>query len=210
MPDQEKILQKWEEAYTCYDYEDLPWETLDPDEEIVRIVKENKMRKGTVLDVGCGAGTNSIFLAERGLQVVGVDISPSAIAIAEKRAREAGVMIKFIVANAYELDLRKESFNLILDRGCFHHIPKEHRKKYIKQNHNLLKKNGMYYLQAFSDSNKWQQENLFSVDRIKSYFGRHFKILESNKVVHTQPDMNKVYLNSVLMKKRVKSKPKKK
>jgi len=198
---EQQISESWDETYKHHDFKDLPWETVEPDKELVRVLKEKKIVKCKMLDIGCGAGTNSIFLAKQGLDVTGIDISQTAIKIAEKRAKEAGVKIKFSVENAYELKFSKNSFDFIFDRGCFHHIPLQHRENYVKQNYDILRTNGKYYLHAFSDSNNWQQENLFSLERIKSYFGKYFKILEAREIVHTQPNGEKVYLRSVLMQK---------
>ena len=195
------IKESWDESYKHHDFKELPWETVKPDKELVRILKESKIVKCKVLDIGCGAGTNSIYLAEEGFDVTGVDISSTAIKIAKKRAKEARVKVRFSVGNAYNLKFPKDNFDFIFDRGCFHHIPPELRDAYVKQNKSLLKDKGKYYLHAFSDSNNWQQENLFSIERIDSYFGKYFKILEVGEIVHTQPNGDKVYLRSVFMQK---------
>ncbi len=196
-----EIKNRWESAYKSRDFRQLPWETVEPDKEVVNLVKSGKIKTGKVLDLGCGSGTNSIFLAKSGAKVVGLDISPSAIKIAKERAEAENVKCKFIVGNAYELDFPEEIFDLILDRGCFHHIPIEFREKFIKGVNRVLKKSGMYFLQAFSDSNQWGQENEFSLKRLKNYFGKYFEFLESKEIVHMQPTGEKVFLWSVLMKK---------
>ena len=198
---EQHLKESWDEAYKRHDFRELPWETVKPDEELVRILREEKIKECKVLDIGCGSGTNSIFLAKNGFDVVGVDISPTAIEIAKKRAEDAGVKVEFLVANAYALKFAKNSFDFVFDRGCFHHIPVEYRGKYVKQNHLLLAEKGKYYLHAFSDRNGWHQENLFSLEKIKSYFGDYFKILEAEEIEHTTPDGEKVYLRSLFMRK---------
>lgn len=195
------LRESWDETYRHHDYKELPWETVNPDQELNRLLKEKEIDKCKVLDIGCGAGTNSILLAKNDFDVTGVDISPAAIEIAKRRSKEAGVKIKFLVGNAYNLKFLKGSFDFIFDRGCFHHIPIEYRNKYVKQNSHLLAEKGKYYLHAFSDSNDWHQENLFSLEKIKSYFGRFFKILDEGEIVHTTPDEEKVYLRYVFMQK---------
>ena len=119
---EQHLKESWDETYKRHDFRKLPWETVKPDEELVRILKEGKMKKCKVLDIGCGSGTNSIFLAKHGFDVVGVDISPTAIKLAKKRTKDVGVKVKLLVANAYILKFAKNSFDFVFDRGCFHHI----------------------------------------------------------------------------------------
>ncbi|HEY1570388.1 MAG TPA: class I SAM-dependent methyltransferase [Pseudonocardiaceae bacterium] len=59
---------------------------------------------GTVLDVGCGAGRQSIALARRGCRVVGVDKSVEFLAVAAERAQQAGLSVEFRHADAREMD----------------------------------------------------------------------------------------------------------
>ena len=67
---------------------------------------------GTALDVGCGAGQNSIWLAARGWDVTGIDIAPSAIDAATKAARVAGVDVNFLVADTRHWST-PETFDLV-------------------------------------------------------------------------------------------------
>ncbi|MDJ0791014.1 MAG: class I SAM-dependent methyltransferase [Acidimicrobiia bacterium] len=57
---------------------------------------------GSFLDLGCGAGQNSIWLAQRGWDVTGVDIAPSAIRLATEAARDMNVTATFLVADLTE------------------------------------------------------------------------------------------------------------
>lgn len=196
-----RIKEHWESAYRDNDFTILPWETVEPDKELVKLIEDRKIKLGKILDLGCGSGTNSIFMAKAGAEVFGLDISPSAIGIAKERARAQSLKCNFIVGNAYQLDFQKESFDFVLDRGCFHHIPIEFREKYIKGVHRVLKKSGKYFLQAFSKKNRWEVWNEFSLDDLKNYFEKYFKFLEINEITHTQPNGEKVVLWSILMKK---------
>ena len=91
---EQHIKESWDETYRHHGYKELPWETVEPDKELVRILKQKKITKCKVLDIGCGAGTNSIFLAKNGFDVTGIDISPIAISIAKVRAKEAGLEVR--------------------------------------------------------------------------------------------------------------------
>lgn len=99
-----------------------PWDHQQVPRELMELVAP--LPRGTALDVGCGTGTQAIYLAQQGFEVVGVDVVNKPILSANRRAREAGVSVRFVVADAsadgVELD---GPFGLILDYGCFHSVP---------------------------------------------------------------------------------------
>lgn len=104
---------------------------------------------GRALDVGCGSGTNAITLAQRGWQVVGVDLAASAISIARTKARKAKVKAQFLVANVSRLANVGEPFNLLLDIGCFHNLTEIERIRFVKNLDNLLTPGGFYLNYTF-------------------------------------------------------------
>lgn len=77
-----------------------------------------------VLDVGCGDGTNAITLAKLGARVTGVDISPGAIAVAERRAELNGVAhrARFICAPLETAALEPHAFDIIWGDAILHHL----------------------------------------------------------------------------------------
>lgn len=72
-----------------------------------------------VADLGCGTGSLSVLLAERGHHVTGVDLSPKMIALAEKKARAAGVAVEFCIGDAADPRLPAGSFDVVLSRHVF-------------------------------------------------------------------------------------------
>ncbi len=84
----------WEQAYTDGHIES------PLDSHVLQLAPELDI--GTALDLGCGAGQNSIWLAERGWSVTGADLSPSAIDLARQAATEAGISATFVVADTRE------------------------------------------------------------------------------------------------------------
>ena len=60
---EERIKSDWESAYSESDIKSLPWEAWKPPERLVKFVESGKIKTGKAIDLGCGLGTNSIYLA---------------------------------------------------------------------------------------------------------------------------------------------------
>lgn len=112
---------------------ELPWDTGEPSSELVRRLDAGQIpRGGDAVDLGCGTGTQAIYLAGQGFQVVGIDISPTAVEQAKRNAQEAGKDdIRFVAGSVLELQGIGEPFDFIFDRGCYHHIRKENLKLFL-------------------------------------------------------------------------------
>ncbi|HEY5199012.1 MAG TPA: class I SAM-dependent methyltransferase [Solirubrobacteraceae bacterium] len=78
-----------------------------------------------VLDVGCGQGWTSVFLAESGFEVTGIDIAPANIRLAEERARRWGLeSARFIEADMDDFAI-EERFDLVLVFDALHHTARQ-------------------------------------------------------------------------------------
>ncbi len=84
------------------------------------------------LDIGCGTGVDSVFMAQHGLKVTAVDFVPRALEFARKRAKENKVEVEFVGGDVTELVLEGE-YDLIFDSGCLHSFDSEKRIKYKKK-----------------------------------------------------------------------------
>lgn len=85
------------------------------------------LERRTVLDVGTGTGRAAIALALRGAAVTGVDASPEMLAVAEKRARDAGVGVTFTRGDAHGLGFPDRSFDAVVCLRVLMHTPDWHR-----------------------------------------------------------------------------------
>lgn len=113
----------------------------------------NGLKKGRLaLDLGCGPAQHAIALAKKGFRVLAIDYAPSALKIARKSARKAGVInrITFICKDILDLRFEKETFDVIIDSMCFHHIRKQDWKVYWMNVECFLKRGGYYILSAFT------------------------------------------------------------
>lgn len=87
---------------------------------------------GTVLDVGCGEGRNSIFLAEKGFIVDAFDISEAGIGKAKRIAMEREIVMNFYCRDLAKYIFEKD-YNVILSHGVLHLCEKIDRDKFIEQ-----------------------------------------------------------------------------
>lgn len=98
---------------------ETPWDTGKPSEELLRVLGTGKLTGKTVLEFGCGTGTNAIELARRGFFVTATDIAEPAIRMARDKARAAAVNVDFRVADVLKDDL-DGPFDILFDRGVYH------------------------------------------------------------------------------------------
>jgi SAM-dependent methyltransferase len=87
-----------------------------------RVVSRNAIQPCRALELGCGTGTNCVWLAQQGFEVTGVDVAPLAVEQAEKQARAAGVKAHFVVADVLHLPDLEGPFAFFFDRGCYHAV----------------------------------------------------------------------------------------
>jgi SAM-dependent methyltransferase len=127
---------RWEESYRSGN---VPWDTGRTSSELMRVVQDENIRPCHSIELGCGTGTNAIWLAQRGFEVTGVDLVPQAIERAKQRAAEAGVSIRFFAADLLALPDLGEPFDFLFDRGCYHAVRRENAIGYLDTVDRLLR-----------------------------------------------------------------------
>jgi SAM-dependent methyltransferase len=127
-----------------------PWDTGRPQPAIVRLANAGEIR-GKVLDVGCGTGENALFLAGRGLDVTGVDLSPTAVMRAVEKATERGLHATFREGDACDPAALGGPYDTIVDSGVFHVFDDPGRVRYVSALARALKPGGVYHMIVFSD-----------------------------------------------------------
>jgi SAM-dependent methyltransferase len=101
-----------------------PWDTGKVDIHLKDFIKSGRLPQGKVLEAGCGTGTNCIYLAQKGLQVTGIDLADLAIEAANIKAVKNGVKIKFQALDFLKDNIPGGPFGFVFDRGCFHSFNK--------------------------------------------------------------------------------------
>jgi SAM-dependent methyltransferase len=137
----------WREMYQKSRYDQLPWFEPGPSPMVRLAVRDGFFRKGSeVLDIGCGAGSNVLFLARSGFRAHGVDLSPGAVEAARGRAARAHLEVDIQEGDALSLSFADGSLDGVVDHGCFHTLPVPRREDYAVEVHRVLRPGGSFAL----------------------------------------------------------------
>ena len=134
-------------------YEDIPpWEIGKPQPAMMALLASYPPT-GPILDVGCGSGDLSIYLAGLGYETLGIDFVEAAIAGAQEKRNslppETARLVRFQVADALKPSLLGRQFGAIVDSGFFHLFDPEQCDRYVEELARTLLPGGLYYLHAF-------------------------------------------------------------
>ena len=193
------------------------WTEPEPPKELIELIETGKIKACKVLDIGCGEGLYSIYLASKGFSVVGIDISEKAIEYAKENASQQNVKIKFIAIDIEDLDKINEKFDFIFEWALMHHIMPEQRKKYVKNIKRILNREGKYLSICFNNQNpdfnkKGEKLRIIpegaaipagtklyysSFEEMKQLFESHFHIIEAkliNMTTGNKPHLGNYFL----------------
>lgn len=98
----------------------LPWDSGLVSQELILAVEQQWLTACRAVELGCGTGTNAIYLAEQGFQVTAIDVSAKAIELAQAHVRQMAHPPRFLVADITRLPALDGPFQFIFDRGCYH------------------------------------------------------------------------------------------
>jgi len=159
-----------------------PWDTgISPPELVEAIEGVQALPPGRALDLGCGTGTNSLFLAQHGWQVTGVDFAAPAIEQARRKASKAGNMpgsVRFIRGDVSKLERLgiAEQCSLVLDLGCLHGITLAGRAGYAFGVAQLTQPGALFLLYAFGPRVIGNRRLGLAEEEVRALFAPHFTI----------------------------------
>ncbi len=150
-----------------------PWDTGVTPPEVVEVVEGGMVSPGRAIDLGCGTGTNAIYLAQHGFDVIGVDSAVLAILKARWKARRAGVQVRFHLGLVHRLDFLRQPMDFALDIGCLHGLWEADRPDYAAALARHIRPGGYYLLYA------WSNRGWAGLDppEVAALFGDAFEIL---------------------------------
>lgn len=129
MPEQRKPTVTPDDWNRRYETGDTPWDSGIVSAELRKLIESDDVAPSTVIELGCGSGTNAVYLAQRGFTVTAVDLSSKALETAEAKARAAGVKLDPVCGDVTKLAAMKPEpsgpFDFVFDRGCYHGVRRQ-------------------------------------------------------------------------------------
>lgn len=139
-----------DEFEETYRHGDAPWDIDRPQPALAAVAAAGALA-GHVLDVGCGTGEHVLMAAALGLPATGVDIAPTAVAVAQHKAHQRGLAARFAVGDVLDLPALGERYGTVLDCGLFHVLSDDERPVFAASLASVLDPGGRYHLLCFSE-----------------------------------------------------------
>jgi cyclopropane fatty-acyl-phospholipid synthase-like methyltransferase len=143
----ESAAASWEAVYVS---DRAPWDIGRPQAALVQLADAGEIGS-PALDSGCGTGEHALMLAEHGLTAMGIDVAPTAIRVARRKALERGLDVAFEVGDVLALDRLDRTFATVVDSGVFHVFGDADRARYVTSLATVLDPGGVLYLMCFSE-----------------------------------------------------------
>lgn len=213
-PKPDAIRDEMQRIYTEIPLADIPWNVESPPRALVELIESGQVRPCKTIDLGCGAGNYAIWLAGLGFEVTGVDVSPSAIALARDNAEKKGVTCDFLAEDAVAgLQHFSEAFGFAYDWSLLHHLFPERRRQYVQTVRRLLVPGGKYLSVCFSErdpafggSGKIRRTPLGTVlyfsseEELRELFSPHFAV-KTLKTIEVEGKRGPHLMNYAVMDK---------
>lgn len=176
-----------------YEKPRAPWTRYEPPQELVELIEGREISPCKTIDIGCGEGFYSIYLASKGFDVLGIDLSENAIQYAKENAASRRVNVRFVAMDIANLEQLNEKFDFVLEWALMHQIMPSQRQKYVEDVAELLNKGGKYLSVCFNEqspefggSGKKYRESpsgtrlyFSSQNELRELFEPHFHIIEA-------------------------------
>lgn len=170
----------------------------------------------TALDIGCGLGRNSRWLANAGFAVLGIDIA--AYAVEEATRRSSAHRVAYLELDFLREDVPAGPFDLVYDSGCFHHLAPHRRISYVQALDTCLAPGGLFGISTLATGKMGSEADdlallragrleggiAYSLDELREMFSA-FAVLDARPMPAAaevdQPAFSQDFLNTALFRK---------
>jgi len=153
-----------------------------------------KVENRIVLDLGCGTGRNSNYLADIGNKVIGIEISKTAINLAKTRADDMGVVVDYRLGDIGEpYKIEDDSIDIILDVTSSNSLNEQGREIYLKETNRILKAEGYFFVRALAKDGNKNVKNLLRLSPDREYDTYIIKEIGLTERVFSREDFIKMY-----------------
>ncbi len=158
-----------------------PWEHDEAPDQLRNLTDESAMPVGRALDIGCGTGSDAVYLAEHGWTVTAVDGVGQALSRARARARSREVEVNWVQGDVLRLQRLGigESFTLVLDRGCFHDFTDDQRDQYARGVSAVSSAGAVLLLFAFQPRRRGLGPRGVTAEELMGHLGQDWELLSS-------------------------------
>lgn len=157
-----------------------PWDDGAIPSQLSQLVEgPDALPAGRALDLGCGTGTQAIYLAQHGWQVTGVDAVAHPLEQARQKASAAGVKPRWVqgdITNLSRLDLGT-GYDLVLDLACFHGLSPQLRPDTARQITDLARPGATFLLGGFAPARRGPLPGGIDGTELTRLFGDGWEIL---------------------------------
>lgn len=155
-----------------------PWEMGCSSPELLRFLEKGLLRRGSVLELGCGTGADAVLLAQHRFDVTAVDFAPTAIERARTRAQQAGANVCFVLDDVFHFGCQAGTFDLIYECGFYQYVRQWELSRLLDLLWRVTRPGSYYLSVAYCGDDLGLELPPVSEENIRWELGRLFEVVE--------------------------------
>jgi len=159
-----------------------PWDSGVTPPELKELIEGPQARTpGKALDLGCGTGTNALYMTQHGWEVTAIDFVPRAITMAKAKAAAAKASPRLILGDVTRLEELGvgDGYSLVFDLGCLHAIPQPRRDAYVEGVNKATLSGADFLIWAFHTKLNFVTNARLTQEEVEQRFGPAWDIVRA-------------------------------